>query len=98
MSTDQKIEELLPQFKAKMLITWEDDITDTKIRGALEGAIGHLESLTGTSIEFRDNIFARNLVMDCARYYYNNVSEFFEENFHKEITRLSIEEATKRMG
>lgn len=89
---------LLDDFKNKLLITWEDDLTEKKIENSLESAKGHLESLTGTSLDYEKNVFAKNLLMDCTRYYYNNVSEFFEDNFSKEILRLQLLEATMEVN
>ena len=45
-------------------------------------------------IDFEKDLFARSLLLNCARYHYNNVSEFFEDNFQKEILRLQLLEAS----
>lgn len=87
--------ELFLELKNNLLITWEDDETNKKLKNSLESAKGHLESLTGTFLDYKKNIFAKDLLLNCARYYYNNVSEFFEDNFQKEILRLQFLEATK---
>lgn len=85
---DEKI--LLDELKVKLLITFDDEELDKKLEGCLESAKGHLDSLIGMKIDYVDDRFARNLLLDCARYYYNNVSEFFEDNFQKEILRLQF--------
>lgn len=85
---DEKI--LLDELKIKLLITFDDEELDKKLEGCLESAKGHLDSLVGMKIDYVDDRFARNLLLDCARYYYNNVSEFFEDNFNKEILRLQF--------
>ncbi len=85
---DEKI--LLEELKVKLLITFDDKELDKKLEGSLESAKGHLDSLVGMKIDYVDDRFARNLLLDCARYYYNNVAEFFEDNFQKEILRLQL--------
>ena len=85
---------LLKELKNKLLITFEDEELDKKIEGSLESAKAHLDSLVGTEIDYIDDKFARSLLLDCARYYYNNVSEFFEDNFRKEILRLQLLQAS----
>lgn len=87
-------EKILEEFKNNLLISWEDKETEIKLKNCLVNANSHIESLTGTKIDYKENLFARTLLLNCARYYYNNVSEYFEDNFHKEILRLQFMEAT----
>ena len=85
---------LLEELKTKLLITFEDEELDKKIEDSLKSAEAHIDALVGTNVDYIDDIFARSLLLDCARYYYNNVSEFFEDNFHKEILRLQLLQAS----
>ena len=88
---DDKV--LLDELKTKLLITFEDEELDKKIEDSLKSAEAHIDALVGTDVDYIDDRFARSLLLDCARYYYNNVSEFFEDNFHKEILRLELLQA-----
>lgn len=85
---------LLEELKTKLLINFEDEELDKKIENSLLSAEAHIDSLVGTNVDYIDDIFARSLLLDCARYYYNNVSEFFEDNFHNEILRLQLLQAS----
>ena len=89
---DDKV--LLDELKTKLLITFEDEELDKKIENSLKSAEAHIDALVGTDVDYIDDRFARSLLLDCARYYYNNVSEFFEDNFHKEILRLELLQAS----
>ena len=89
---DDKV--LLDELKTKLLITFEDEELDKKIEDSLKSAEAHRDALVGTDVDYIDDRFARSLLLDCARYYYNNVSEFFEDNFHKEILRLELLQAS----
>jgi DNA packaging protein, QLRG family len=89
---DDKV--LLDELKTKLLITFEDEELDKKIEDSLKSAEAHIDALVGTDVDYIDDRFARSLLLDCARYYYNNVSEFFEDNFHKEILRLELLQAS----
>lgn len=86
-------ENLISELKTNLLINWEDEEIEKKLKQSLDGAKAHIESLTGTKLDFEKDIFAKNLLMNCARYYYNNVPEFFEDNFQKEILRIQFLEA-----
>lgn len=85
---------LLEELKNKLLITFEDEEINKKLENSLLSARAHIDALVGTNVDYIDDIFARSLLLDCARYYYNNVSEFFEDNFHKEILRLQLLQAS----
>jgi DNA packaging protein, QLRG family len=85
---------LLEELKTKLLINFEDEELDKKIEDSLKSAEAHIDALVGTNVDYIDDRFARSLLLDCARYYYNNVSEFFEDNFHKEILRLQLLQAS----
>jgi len=37
------------------------------------------------------------LLLDYCRYVYNNASEYFEENYSKEILRLQLQEGIKAL-
>ena len=41
---------------------------------------------------------AVSLLLDYCRYVYNNASEYFEENFSKELLRLQLQEGIKAMA
>lgn len=85
---------LVEELKKNLLITWEDEETDKKLELSVRNAKYHIDSLIGTKIDYIDDIYARSLLLNCARYYYNNVSEFFEDNFQKEILRLQLLQAS----
>lgn len=89
---DDKV--LLDELKTKLLINFEDKELDKKIEDSLKSAEAHIDALVGTDVDYIDDRFARSLLLDCARYYYNNVPEFFEDNFHKEILRLELLQAS----
>lgn len=65
------------------------------LRSHILSGISYLETLVGNSIDFEDNIFARTLLRDYVRYSVNNSTEYFEENFEKELVRLQLIEGVK---
>ena len=69
-------------------INEDDDLTEY-----IQEGIYYLEKLTGTKLDFKENLFARTLLRDYVRYAINNATEYFEVNFQSEILRLQLLEA-----
>ncbi len=65
------------------------------LRSHILSGISYLETLVGNSIDFEGNNFARTLLRDYVRYSVNNSTEYFEENFEKELVRLQLIEGVK---
>lgn len=84
---------MLEEVKEYLKITWNDE--DNSLNNMIERGKSNLEELTGTTLDFTVNNQAKSLLLDYCRYAYNNALEYFEENFHKEITRLQLSEAVK---
>lgn len=65
------------------------------LRSHILSGISYLETLVGNSIDFEDNNYARTLLRDYVRYSVNNSTEYFEDNFEKELVRLQLIEGVK---
>lgn len=65
------------------------------LRSHILSGISYLEALVGNSIDFEDNNYARTLLRDYVRYSVNNSTEYFEDNFEKELVRLQLIEGVK---
>lgn len=81
---------MLENLKDYLRITWDDE--DSLLESFIERGKAYLEDLTGTEIDF-DKAPAKSLLLDYCRYCYNNASEYFEENFQREILRLQLKSA-----
>lgn len=81
----------LSELKNNLQISWNGE--DEKLKACLERGQAKLNGLTGTNLNYDSNIEARALLLDYCRYDYNNCSEYFEENFGREILRLQLKEA-----
>lgn len=68
---------------------------DDDLKEYIQEGIYYLEKLTGTTLDFEENLFARTLLRDYVRYSINNANEYFEVNFQSEILRLQFLEAVK---
>ncbi len=79
---------MLQKVKAYLKITWDDE--DTAITDLITRGKKKLEELAGAEPDFDTEGLARALLFDYCRYAYNNASEYFEENFQKEILRLQL--------
>lgn len=79
---------MLQKVKDYLKINWNDEddfLISLIIRGQTK-----LQELAGAELDFEAEGQARSLLFDFVRYAYNNASEYFEENFRKEILRLQL--------
>lgn len=84
---------LLDKVKEYLKITWDDE--DSYLQGIIDRGKDYLKQLTGTELDFEAEGQPKALLLDYCRYAYNNALEYFEENFHKELRRLILQEAVK---
>ena len=84
---------LLNNVKDYLKITWDDE--DNNLQGIISRGKNYLQDLTGTELDFEVEGQPKSLLLDYCRYAYNNALEYFEENFHKELRRLILQEAVK---
>lgn len=68
---------------------------DTDLKDVIQQGIYKIESLTGTEINFVENLEAFALLQNFVRYSINYSEEYFEENFHREILRLTLSEGVR---
>ncbi len=84
---------LLEKVKEYLKTTWDDE--DSYIQGIISRGKDYLNNLTGAELNFEVEGQPKALLLDYCRYAYNNALEYFEENFHKELRRLILQEAVK---
>lgn len=87
-------EELLEEFKEKMVITHKSQ--DRDLKRSLSFSIAYVEDTCGKfdiNGDKNTDKRAKELVFERARYDYNEALEFFEDNFLSEITSLGIDMA-----
>lgn len=68
------------------------------LRSHILSGMSYLETLVGNNIDYEENTFARTLLRDYVRYSVNNSTEYFEDNFEKELVRLQLIEGVKWYG
>ena len=79
---------MLDAVKNYLKITWDDE--DAAIQDIIDQSKAYLNELVGAELDFEQKGLARSLLFDYCRYVYNNASEYFEENFAREILRLQL--------
>jgi hypothetical protein len=87
---------MLQAVKDCLKITWNDE--DVNLLNLVDRGKAVLNDLTGTELDFETESPARALLLDYVRYAYHNATEYFEENFSKEILRLQIQAGITSMA
>lgn len=86
---------MLQAVKDYLKVTWNDE--DAHIQGIINRGQAYLNDLTGAELDFEADGPPKTLLLDYCRYVYNNASEYFEENFARELLRLQLQEGIKAM-
>ena len=89
MNDLQSLEKKMKAF-FKYSINEEDDL-----KPVIENGIARIQTLTGSEINFEENREAFVLLQNYVRYSINYAEEYFEENFHREILRLTLSEGVR---
>lgn len=79
---------MLEAVKNYLKITWDDE--DANLQEIIDQGEAYLNELSGAELDYTQKGLARSLLFDYCRYVYNNASEYFEENFQREILRLQL--------
>jgi len=87
---------MLQVVKDYLKITWADE--DAHIQGIIDRGQAYLNDLTGAELDYETDGPPKTLLLEYCRYVYNNASEYFEENFSKELLRLQLQEGIKAMA
>jgi hypothetical protein len=87
---------VLQAVKDYLKITWDDE--DALLQAIIERGKAYLNDLTGSELDFDTDGQPKSLLLDYCRYVHNNASEYFEENFAREIIRLQLQVAAEGMS
>lgn len=79
---------LLQELKDRLRIL--DDVEDVMLQGIIEQGKLYFKDLLGIEVDFDIDISFKSLLLEYCRYVYNNATEYFEENFQKEILRAQL--------
>lgn len=66
---------------------------DVALTAVINRGTAYLNDLAGVTLDFTVDGLPKSLLLDFCRYAYNNATEYFEENFAKEILRMQLQSA-----
>ena len=81
---------MLEEVKQHLRILENDE--DKYLQKIINDAEMYLNELIGVELNYNEGL-SKILLLNYCRYVYNNASEYFEENFQKEILRLQLMKA-----
>lgn len=83
---------MLEELKRILRIDAEDE--DERLNEIIKRSAHHVQSLVGKPITDTPSGIIKNLILNRARYEFNNAVELFAENFANEILLAQLEVAT----
>lgn len=92
MADTAVMEQLLPEVKSYLHITWEDENTDNNLKGFINRGMARLTDIAGVpSLDFTAEEQPKMLLLDYCRYANSQALEMFEKNFASELLDLSFQ-------
>jgi len=76
------------EIKEYLKVTWDDE--NDLIQGMINRSKDWINDLMGVDLDYELDSQAKSLLFDRVRYVYNNASEYFEENYQRELLRLQL--------
>lgn len=80
---------MINEVKNYLKIVWDEE--DNLIDGIILRGKAYLDNLMDAELDYEVEGPPKSLLLDYCRYVYNNASEYFEENFAREILRLQLQ-------
>lgn len=90
--------ELLADVKNYLNITWEDQVTDDKIRGLIASASAYLDGKGGGALDYEADGLPRTLLMEYVRYARDSALDVFENNYQALILGMQTERLVSSYG
>lgn len=90
------IEQLLPEVKNYLNITWDDEAEDRKVSGFISEAMVYLNDKAGTDCDFAEPGYPRTLLLERCRYHRDSALDVFETNYRELIIAMQNNEKVKR--
>ena len=87
---------MINEVKNYLKIVWDEE--DNLIDGIILRGKAYLDNLMDAELDYEVEGPPKSLLLDYCRYVYNNASEYFEENFAREILRLQLQIGIKEMA
>ena len=95
VSRDNLPEGLLETVKNYLNITWNDDATDSKMRGIIASGMMYLNGKAGAEMDYEADGTARTLLFEYARYMRDEALDVFENNYLPMILDMRHERMVK---
>lgn len=79
---------LLDEVKRYLMVTYEDEVTDQNLAGAIERGKAVLDDYAGIPQDYEAEGLPKQLLFDYCRYVRSHAVEMFEVNFRRDLISL----------
>lgn len=90
-------QQLLPDIRLYLAITWEDPEGDKNLSGIISRGIAYLDNLAQRELDYLQEDTPRALLMDYCRYVRSAALDDFWRNYRSELVALQMREARRRV-
>ena len=79
---------LFSDIKAELGITWQDEVTERKVRNYIRSGMTYLNGKLGEPADYEADGYPRTLLFEFVRYARDNALDVFEENYRSMILAM----------
>lgn len=83
--------QLLADIKNYLNITWDDAVTDDKLRNMIASGMSYLDGKGGGTLDYESDGTPRTLLFEYVRYMRSNALDVFENNYTALILNMQAE-------
>ena len=83
--------QLLADIKNYLNITWNDAVTDDKLRNMIASGMSYLDGKGGGTLDYESDGTPRTLLFEYVRYMRSNALDVFENNYTALILNMQAE-------
>ena len=87
--------ELLPDIKAALQITWDDEATNARILGFIEDGCAYLDDKLGEAGDYQSPGYPRTLLKEYVRYARDEALDVFENNYQSLILAMQNQKGVR---
>ena len=95
MATAKISDALFADIKADLGITWQDDVTERKVRNYIRSGMSYINGKLGEPADYEADGYPRTLLFEYVRYARDGALDVFENNYLSMILAMQNQRAVR---
>ncbi len=95
MTVKEQTEALLAGMRSALGITWDEEQTNTQLKGMIARGIAYLNEIAGSELDYQEECKGRELLITYCLYARSNALDQFAENYLQDLTGFQLSEEVR---